>query len=311
MKVDRLVSIIIILLEKRRVSALELANTFEVSPRTIYRDIDTINMAGIPIRSTPGVGGGFEIMPEYKVNNKVFSTNGLSTLLIGLSGLSNMMHEADLIHTLTKIKSFIPTDKAKEIELKANQIYIDFNPWICNKNTQPYFETIKTAIQNTKLLTFQYINHYGDKAIRFVEPYQLILKSNHWYFQGYCHTRNDYRLFRLSRMTELEIKDKNFIPRSYQKPILDITKMVEPIQIVIKLRIHKSIMDRVLDLCDYENFTPDGCDYYIVNFPFIDNDYYYDMLLSLGEKCECLEPLYVREKIKQKIHSICTIYNSL
>lgn len=259
MKVDRLVSIIIILLEKRRVSALELANTFEVSPRTIYRDIDTINMAGIPIRSTPGVGGGFEIMPEYKVNNKVFSTNDLSTLLIGLSGLSNMMHEADLIHTLTKIKSFIPTDK----------------------------------------------------AIRFVEPYQLILKSNHWYFQGYCHTRNDYRLFRLSRMTELEIKDKNFIPRSYQKPILDITKMVEPIQIVIKLRIHKSIMDRVLDLCDYENFTPNGCDYYIVNFPFIDNDYYYDMLLSLGEKCECLEPLYVREKIKQKIHSICTIYNSL
>ena len=71
MKVDRLVSIIMLLLEKKRVGAQELADLFEVSPRTIYRDIDAINMAGIPVRSTAGVGGGFEIMPEYKVDKKI------------------------------------------------------------------------------------------------------------------------------------------------------------------------------------------------------------------------------------------------
>ena len=91
MKVDRLVSIIMILLDKERIGAQELADMFEVSPRTIYRDIDAINMAGIPVYSTPGVGGGFEIMQEYKIDKKVFSTSELSALLMGLSSLSGMI----------------------------------------------------------------------------------------------------------------------------------------------------------------------------------------------------------------------------
>ena len=98
MKVDRLVSIIMILLDKKRIGAQELADMFEVSPRTIYRDIDAINMAGIPVRGAAGVGGGFEIMPEYKIDKKVFSSADLSTLLMGLSSLSNIIKGDELIH---------------------------------------------------------------------------------------------------------------------------------------------------------------------------------------------------------------------
>ena len=96
MKVDRLVSIILILLEKERIGAYELAEQFEVSPRTIYRDIDAINLAGIPVRSTPGVNGGFEIMPQYKIDRTVFSTADLSAILMGLSSLSGMMRGDEL-----------------------------------------------------------------------------------------------------------------------------------------------------------------------------------------------------------------------
>ena len=105
-------------------------------PRTIYRDIDAINMAGIPVRGASGVGGGFEIMPEYKIDKKVFSSADLSTLLMGLSSLSNIIKGDELIHTLTKVKSFIPDDRAKEIELKLNQICIDVSPWKGNSNLQ-------------------------------------------------------------------------------------------------------------------------------------------------------------------------------
>ena len=118
MKVDRLVSIIMILLDKERIGAQELAEKFEVSPRTIYRDIDSINLAGIPIRSTSGVGGGFEIMENYKVDRKVFSTTDLSAILMGLSSLSNMGHGEELANALAKVKSFVPADRAKDIELK-------------------------------------------------------------------------------------------------------------------------------------------------------------------------------------------------
>ena len=136
MKIDRLVSIIMVLLDKERIGAHELANMFEVSPRTIYRDIDTINMAGIPIRSISGVGGGFEIMKEYKIDKSVFSTADLSAILMGLSSLSDMMRGNELINALAKVKSFIPADKANEIELKANQICIDLSPWMGTRNTQ-------------------------------------------------------------------------------------------------------------------------------------------------------------------------------
>ena len=310
MKIDRLVSIIMILLDKKRIGAQELADIFEVSPRTIYRDMEAINMAGIPVRSTPGAGGGFEIMQEYKIDKKFFSSDDLSALLMGLSGLSDMIRGDELVHALAKVKSFIPADRAKEIELKANQIRIDLSPWIGNQNIQPYLEMIQTALQDCRLLSFEYTAHRGNKTVRTVEPYQLVLKSGHWYFYGYCYNRSDYRLFRLSRMSGLQIKQETFAPRDYQKPILDIEEIIETMQIEIKIRIHSSVLDRVLEFCTYDHFLPDGDEHYIVNFPFIENEYYYDILLSFGDKCECLEPLHIRAKMKQKIYDIAAIYSN-
>lgn len=310
MKVDRLVSIIMILLDKKRIGAQELADMFEVSSRTIYRDIDAINMAGIPVRGASGVGGGFEIMPEYKIDKKVFSTDDLSALLMGLSSLSNIVRGDELVHALAKVKSFIPADRAKDIELKANQIWIDLSPWTGNSNIQPYLEMIKGVLQEKKLLSFEYIAHHGKKTTRTVEPYQLVLKSSQWYLQGYCHKRNDFRLFRLSRMSNLQMKEDTFELRDYEKPTLDFEDLLETMQTKIKIRIHKSVMDRVLDFCSYEDFSPDGDEYYIVRFPFIENEYHYDILLGFGNKCECLEPLHIRAEMKRRIHDIAAVYES-
>jgi predicted DNA-binding transcriptional regulator YafY len=310
MKVDRLVSIIMILLDKERIGAQELADMFEVSPRTIYRDIDTINMASIPVSSTSGVGGGFEIMQKYKIDRKVFSTADLSAILMGLSGLSNMIRGDELLNALAKIKSFIPADRAKDIELKANQIYIDLSPWMGNRNIQPYLEIVKTALQESKLLSFEYTDRFGNKTTRTAEPYQLVLKSSNWYMQGYCYKRRDYRLFKLSRISNLQMQEETFTPRDYQKPILDFAEILETMQTKIKIRIHKSVMDRVLDYCTYENFSSDGDEHYIVSFPFIGNDYYYNILFSLGDKCECLEPLHIRAEMKRRIHDIAALYEN-
>ncbi len=309
MKIDRLVSIIMILLDKKRIGAQELADQFEVSPRTIYRDMDAINMAGIPVRAISGVGGGFEIMQEFKIDKKVFSTADLSALLMGLSSLSTMVRGDELVHALAKVKSFIPADSAKEIELKVNQIWIDVSPWMGNSNIQPYLETIQTALQENKLLTFEYIAHHGNKTKRIVEPYQLVLKSSHWYLHGYCRKRNDFRLFRVSRMSNLQRQDETFITRDYQKPILEFAETLETMQAKIKIRIHKSIMDRVLDYCTYEDFSPDGDAHYIVSFPFIENEYYYNILFSFGDQCECLEPSHIRAEMKRRIHDIASLYD--
>ena len=310
MKIDRLVSIILILLEKERVGAQELADKFEVAPRTIYRDIDAINMAGIPVQSTSGVGGGFEIMQKYKLDQKVFSTADLSAILMGLTNLSTMIRGDELASALAKVKSFIPAEKAKDIARKSNQVYIDVSPWVGNGSAQPYIEIIKTALQESKLLSFEYADRYGNKTARTAEPYQLVMKGSHWYWQGYCHKRNDYRLFKLSRMTNLQMQEKTFTPRDYQKPTLDFGEMLEAMQTKIKIRIHKSIIDRALEFCSGEDFFPDGNEHYIAYFPFIENDYYYNVLFSFGDQCECLAPLHIRAEMKRRIYGMAALYEN-
>ncbi len=310
MKIQRLISIITILLDKKRIGAQELAEMFEVSTRTIYRDIDAINMAGIPICSTSGVGGGFEIMQEYKIEKNVFTTADLSAILMGLYSLTDTVRGDELINALAKVKSFIPATKAQDIELKANQIYIDLSPWMGNKNAEKQLTIIKAALQEKKLLSFEYSDRHGNKTARIVEPYQLILKSNHWYFQGYCRIRNDFRLFRLGRISILKMSEENFTPRDYPKPQLDFSNVWEQMQTKIKIRVHQSILDRVLDYCTYEDIFPCENDYYIAQFPFIENEYYFDILLSFGDKCECLEPLDIRTKIKEKLQNILALYSS-
>ncbi|MBV7390505.1 YafY family transcriptional regulator [Enterococcus sp. ALS3] len=310
MKVNRLVSIIILLLDKKRISAQELAETFEVSPRTIYRDIDAINLAGIPIRSTPGVGGGFEIMKNYKLDNKVLSSSDISAILTGLSSFSNMLHQDSLAHTLAKIKSFIPADHAQEIELRTNQIQIDLSPWMVNPNIQADLKIIQQALTENRELSFDYIDRHGNKSNRTAEPYQLVLKGNHWYWQGYCLKRNDYRLFKIVRMSNLKLSEQSFTPKNYQNPVLDFTDILSTIQTNIKLRIHRSVMDQVLEYCPFENFSSDGEDHYLVNFPFIENDFYYNILFSFGSHCECIEPLQVRNEIKKRINQLADLYRN-
>ena len=150
----------------------------------------------------------------------------------------------------------------------------------------------------------------GNKTVRTVAPYQLVLKGGHWYLYGYCHSRSDYRLFRLSRMSDLLKKQETFVPRDYPQPILDFVNITETIQTEITIRIHRSVLDRVLEYCTCDRFLPDGDAHYIVHFPFVENEYYYDILLGFGDKCECLAPSHIRAKMKQKIQNIAAIYSA-
>jgi predicted DNA-binding transcriptional regulator YafY len=111
-------------------------------------------------------------------------------------------------------------------------------------------------------------------------------------------------------MSSLQMQGDIFTPRDYPKPVLDFEDVLKTMQRKIKLRIHKSVMDQVLDFCPYEDFSPDGDEYYIVNFPFIENDYYYNFLLGLGDKCECLEPKHVRMEMKRRICDIAALYEN-
>lgn len=308
MKIDRLISIIMLLLERKQISATKLAEMFEVTPRTIYRDVETISLAGIPIIAYPGVNGGISIMEEYKIEKKLFTISDITALLIGLGSIHSTMSGEEVLNTMAKIKGLIPAAQIRDIELKSNQITVDHTPWIGNKNQNLNLEEIRTALAENKLISFKYSAQNGIKSQRKIEPYRLVLKNSNWYLQGYCITRNDFRIFKLSRISSLELLEEIFIPREFDYKTLEVSNSIQKKSISIKLLIDESLRDLMIEFCGEENIKPYGNNKFIVFFPFTEDDFSYSMILRLGDKCECLEPENVRLEVIRRVENLFNIY---
>ena len=308
MKIDRLISIIMLLLERKQVSATKLAEMFEVTPRTIYRDVETISMAGIPIIAYPGVNGGISIMEEYKIEKKLFTISDITALLIGLGSIHSTMSSEEVLNTMAKVKGLIPAEQIKDIEVKSNQITIDHTPWIGYKNQNLNLEEIKTALTENRLISFKYSAQNRIKSQRKIEPYRLVLKNSSWYLQGYCTTRNDFRVFKLSRISSLELLEDTFMPREFDYKALEVPNNIKKKSITIKLLIDESLLDLMIEFCGEEHIKPYDDNKFIVCFPFTEDDFSYSMILRLGDKCECLEPENVRLEFIRRVESLLNIY---
>ena len=307
MKIDRIISIILTLLQEDRVSSKKLAETYEVSQRTIFRDLETINSAGVPIVSFTGVNGGAEILKEFKIEKGFFNEKDLTHILLGLSSISTIS-DKELVNTISKIKSFIPKEKTKEVERKSTQISVDLKSWNGNKVLYQNLDLIKKAFNEYKLVSFRYVDKDGKLSDRTVEPYQLILKEGIWYLKGFCLEKFDFRTFKILRIKSLVIKEEIFKPRDFILEDLSGDNWIEKHIFPIKIEIDESILDRILERCDEEAIEKLDNGNYIVDFPFVDDDYAFDVLLSYGNKCKCLEPQWVKDKYLKKLREILEKY---
>ncbi len=307
MKINRLISIIMLLLEHKTISAGELARTFEVSKRTIYRDIETINEAGIPIVTFPGINGGIGIMEEFKVDKRLFSESDLTSLLIGLSGVHSALDSEETKQAMSKLKALIPKEKQNEIDEIANRIGIDLSPWQKDIMREDYLKIINAAIVERKILCFDYFNVKGDGSFREVEPYRLLLKSNSWYLQGFCLLRQEMRTFRFSRIWKLITTERAFTPRNVDFSALSKEIDYDIPQVLVKIRFDDTLKGQMISyFSDIDMEYEDGKN--IATIPILDGDIGIRFLLSLGESCECLGPPAVREKLIQKAEAVLEVY---
>jgi len=307
MKIDRIISIILTLLQEDRVSSKKLAETYEVSQRTIFRDLETINSAGVPIVSFTGVNGGAEILKEFKIEKGFFNEKDLTHILLGLSSISTIS-DKELVNTISKIKSFIPKEKTKEVERKSTQISVDLKSWNGNKVLYQNLDLIKKAFNEYKLVSFRYVDKEGKLSDRTVEPYQLILKDGIWYLKGFCLEKFNFRTFKILRIKDLLIKEEIFKPRDFISEDLSGDNWIEKHIFPIKIEIDEVILDRILERCDEEAVKKLDNGKYLVDFPFVDDDYAFEVLLSYGNKCKCLEPQWVKDKYLKKVREILEKY---
>lgn len=297
-QINRLFEIVYILLNKKKITAKDLSEHFEVSVRTIYRDIETLGAAGIPIYMTKGKGGGISLLDNFVLNKSLLSDNDQNEILAALQGLNSIKYP-DIDNVISKLGMiFNKTD--------CNWIDVDFSHW--GNADRDKFSLIKTAIINKNILTFEYYSSYGEKTHREVEPLQLCFKDKTWYMNSFCLTKAGYRLFKLTRIKRLEISERKF-ERELPKYIAGEDENKKNAKIVnLKLHVDKSLAYRVYDEFEENSIVKyaDGSFEVTVSYP--ENDWVYGYILSFGSCVKVIEPGYVRDIIVQKLQDTLRLY---
>lgn len=308
MKIERIISIIMILLERETISASKLAEMLEVSTRTIYRDIDSINEAGVPIVSFPGINGGIGIMSTYKVEKRLFTLSDVTQLMKALSNVPSDLDSTAILNTMVKIKGLVSDEDYKQVELQTQQVVIDNTPWVGKREKNDALEQLKDAIENTSIVTFLYRGQNNETSSRKIEPYQLVLKNAIWYLKGFCLEKNDFRIFRISRIEELQIMNETFSPRECDYEEIKNPNWNKQNFTEVTLLLDPSLQSWAEQYCYAESIQKMETGILKVVYPLIENDFGYSMLLRLGDKCECLEPVHVRNTLIQRIENLLAIY---
>ena len=296
MKDNRLFRILYYILEKEKVTANELADKFEVSVRTIYRDIDSISSVGVPIFTTQGKGGGIKIDNEYILNKSLFDANEKEQIIAALQGLekTNKVYKSELI---TKLSALF---KIKN----SNWIEIDFTSWGSNNTYQDLFNTLKIAIINKNIISFSYNSSKAEKINRRVKPIRLLFKEQDWYLYAFCLLRNDFRYFKLSRIKDLEVLAINY-EDNFENIVLKREIKYEN-TVNIKLKFNKSVAFRVYD--EFKAIEEDEKGNLYVEIKIPNNYKLYNYIFSFGSNVEILEPKEIRNQFKNIIDELAKKY---
>ena len=299
MQQGRLFKIVYCLLDKGRATAPELAEKLEVSVRTIYRDLDTISAAGIPIYTTQGKGGGIFLMPEFVLDKSLLTSQEKEQILMALQGLA-AAENSQTEELLTKLGGLFRAQSADWIE-------VDFSDWHKNAADADVFNPIKDAIFSHRRIRFSYFAGGGEWTTRTVEPLKLIFKSKDWCVYGFCLLRNDFRFFKLTRIKDLEILPETFVRKAADTPAPKTKIRNEPF-IPVKLKFSPEAAFRVYDEFT-DAVTKDAQEnlYVTADLP---KKTLFSYILSFGDMAEILEPDFLRRSMKEKLARMAEKYRT-
>ena len=292
MKISRLFEIVYLLLEKKTITAKQLGEHFEVSVRTIYRDIDILSSAGIPVYFQRGKSGGIKLMDNYVINKSLLSQNEQNEILYALQSL-NATNYPNNNKTLSKLNAIF--NKKSD-----NWIKIDFSRYNCDDNT--LFEKIKEAILTKQIVKFNYFNTKGEHSERTADPLNLWFKERAWYLFAYCHKKSDIRQFKITRVKNLILTDKHFEKSVENFKINDKKDKIKNVKIIVE--IDKSQAYRVYDEFSEESISKMENGNFKIVMEYPENEWVYDYLLSFGEHLKIKEPERIKKILFEKIEKM-------
>lgn len=305
MKIDRLLSIIVYLLNRDLVSAAELARRFEVSPRTIQRDMEAINLAGIPVVGVQGPRGGYGILDSFKLDRSLLSTDDFFNILTALAGMGSSLEDRRISDTLEKVQGLAPASSAGRLRERAEKLHVDFSMLGGGPSQREVFRLVQAAVESGRLLRITYTNNRLERSERIVEPMTLVFTWRSWYLFAYCRAREGYRLFRVSRIRDPEILAERFTRRdmSYERFAAGQNPdSGRPVDLV--LRFAPEMLPLVEEFYPEEDRERASDGSVTVRTRMPEDGWLYGHILSYGEYVEVLEPEHLRRIIRSSAEKI-------
>lgn len=300
MKTDRLIGILSVLLQEEKTTAPALAERFEVSRRTINRDIETLCKAGIPIQTTQGTGGGISIMDGYRMDRTILTSKDMQMILTGLRSLDSVSGSGYYSQLMEKIQA-----GSSDFISGKDSMLIDLSSWY-RESLAPKIEIIQDAIGDRRLLTFRYYAPSGESE-RLVEPYYLVFRWSSWYLWCWCCYRKDFRLFKLNRMDNVRKTETAFECREMIMPDLS-NERIFPGGISVKALFSPDMKWRLVEEFGSECFIENDDGRLLFSADYTDMENLISWLLTFGDKAEVLEPKEAREKMIYLVQNMATIY---
>ena len=300
MKENRYFQMIYLLLDKGQMTAPELADYFEVSIRTIYRDIDILSAAGIPIYATQGKGGGIAIQDSYVLKKSLLSEQEQKQILMALQGI-RVLEDEQINMLLSKLSGVFQRQQ-------GNWLEIDFSTWTKSGAGKHNFQLLQSAIWKSRIVSFSYYSGKGEQTKRIIEPHKLVFKTSDWYLYGYCTLRKDFRFFKLTRIRDLKLQDAEYM-RETPEHIFERSDEFEMKTVQVTLLFDAGMSHEVYEKFDEEvSEQEDGS--LLVTTILPDNELLYSYVLSCRERVEVLSPPYVRDNVRKRFRKMLEIYKT-
>jgi predicted DNA-binding transcriptional regulator YafY len=300
-KLERLISIIMILLKKDVVSTKEFSQLFNVSKRTILRDMETLSLSNIPIYSIHGVNGGYGLMEQYKVDKRLLTSSDLEHILIALNGLEQILITEEVARTIKKIEAMV-----SPLSLPSS-IHLSFYDWEGRAEIVQILKTCQESILQRRLVSFDYMDKNGTATHRRIEPYQLHFSETSWYLKGFCLHRQGYRTFKLSRTDHLHMDEQTFSPRD------DFIEQeheagYRPQLAAVKALISPGIKDQIMERYGRKSIESYSSEFFLATLHVPQNRIGFQFLASFGTNLKIVEPQSYVEDFRNYVSKMMENY---
>ncbi len=308
MRIDRMLSIVVILLNRRKITARELSDRFEVSLRTIYRDIEAINLSGIPVISNQGMDGGYEIPENYKLGHQYLSLSDLRAILTALKGINAALEDKEIELIFEKVQCLLPDSEKTGSAHDAETLVFDTLGWGRQEKSAHRIQNLYEAIKNRQLVEIDYRDGYGKASQRLFEPMTLIQKGFSWYLFGFCRDKKDFRLFKLTRIKSVKLLSGRLErrPGHYRQMATEWLSPEKNLEVVLKFS--SRLRHRIGDYHEEAEILAEDVDSITVKTLFPYGEWLFATILAYGPDVEVLSPHFLKDELKYRIHRMTSLY---